>query len=196
MQVEWDVSPQPLLCTPCSCRTSIPMWGVHTDPSILVPSLLLSQGKRWGKHSCITLLSPPATHTAFPSPLMLESHRIPQRWRFFEPCPAALRWYTSQEMLQTPGGRIDPQCHDLTLHSATQQYGCIQDPIWERTHRATSRAGSTHTWQVQPYSGTRRHYKGFKLTQRRGLQITTRDTFASPQYYFSKLWDYKGCQEQ
>lgn len=137
MQVEWDVSPCPLLCTLC---TSSPMWDVHTDPSVLVSILLLSRGKRWGGHSCITLLSP-ATHTAFLSPLMLESHHIPQHWRFYKPCPAPLRWYNSQGMLQAPGGRIDPQCHDLTLHSATQQYGCIQDPVWERTRRATSHIG-------------------------------------------------------
>lgn len=81
--------------------------------------------------------SAPAAHAAFPSPLVFKSHHIPQHWRFSQLCPAALRWCTPQGMLQMPGGRTDPQCHDLTLHSATQQYGCIQDPVWERTRRAT-----------------------------------------------------------
>lgn len=141
---------------PMQLQNSSPMWGVYTDPSILVPILFFSQGKRCDEHSCITLISPPATQTAFPSPLMLEPHHIPQHWRFFEPCPAALRWYTSQGMPQMPGGRIDPQCHDLTLHSATQQYGCIQDPVWERTCRATSHVGSAGTWHTPAQEGTTR----------------------------------------
>lgn len=115
-----------------SCRTSTPARELCTDPHVPVLSLLFSQGKRYDEHGHIALISSPATHAAFPSPLLSESHHIHQHWKFFEPYLVALWWYTSQGALQRPGERIDPQCHVLTLHSATQQCGYIQDPIWKK----------------------------------------------------------------
>lgn len=69
--------------------------------------------------------------------LLSKSHRIHQHGRIYEPRSVALRWRTSQGMLQRPEGRTDPQCHVLALRPATQQYGCVRDPVWERTCRAT-----------------------------------------------------------
>lgn len=124
----------------------------------------------------------------FPHFLLSKSHRIHQLGRIYEPRFVALRWRTSQGMLQRPEGRTDPQCHVLALRSATQQYGCVQDPVWEKSHQVTLGA-----W-IPGRSSRTQAREG--MPQYRGCQITRRESFFSLLYPLIKLPNCKGCYVQ
>lgn len=185
---------QHLPCTLLSCRIFRPAWDVCPDLSM---SLICSSPRAKGLMNTATSL--------LYLPTLLFPHLC---------CPSLTIFFNdegifSHVLLHWDGilpkscfrGQGEGQIHNAMswLYIQPLSNTVMFRILFGKEHSETqSHTGSIGTWKVQPYSGTRRHYQGLTLPQRRGTLVTAETTrwdyFSSFQYPFTELLTCKGCQ--